>query len=239
MPVSLMAAAARALRADFPYLAVEVYPLAEAGYRELAAAGVHGVTLYQETYDREIYAGLHPVGPKRDFDARLEAIARAARAGMYVLGIGALLGLRDWRGEAAALALHGMWLRKHFWRCRLQFSFPRITPVPGYTPPSPVGEDELERLMLAFRCYFPEADIPVSTRESAAFRDRAVRDCASHLSAASRVSPGAYAAGDGEAQAAIGQFSLHDTRGIGELRRDLATLNLQPVWKDWDAAIGT
>ncbi len=237
-PVSLLAAAARMLQPDFPYLSVEIYPLDVAGYRELVSAGVHGVTLYQETYDRDVYSRLHPSGPKRDFAARIEAPARAAQAGMYVLGIGALLGLRDWRGEAVALALHGLWLRKHFWRCRLQFSFPRITPVPGFTPACPVGEDELERLMLAFRCFFPEADITVSTRETPAFRDRSAQTVASHLSAASCVVPGGYADGGDGAPDTLGQFTLHDTRTAGALCRDLIALGLQPVWKDWDATLG-
>jgi len=239
MPLARLVEAARELRQDFPFLAVEIYPQNEGGYRELFAAGVHGVTLYQETYDRQLYAELHPHGPKRDYDARLAAIACAARAGMFVIGIGALLGLRDWRREAVALAEHGRWLRKHYWRSRLQFSFPRLTPVPDFTPPAELDDAELETMVLAFRCFFPEADIAISTREAPARRDHLAKFAASHLSAGSRVSPGAYTAAACIAgEQAIGQFTLNDERPVAMLCRDLVALGLQPVRKDWDATLG-
>ena len=65
-----------------------------------SSAGADGLVVYQETYDRAIYAAMHTSGPKRDFQWRLETPERAYAAGFRRLGIGALFGLGDWRREA-------------------------------------------------------------------------------------------------------------------------------------------
>ena len=76
----------------------------EAEYKKLFAAGIEGITLYQETYDRNHYADFHPKGPKSDYDWRLKTHDRAAFAGLRQIGLGSLLGLTDWRLETLALA---------------------------------------------------------------------------------------------------------------------------------------
>ena len=63
-----LAAAVARIRPLFSSMSIEVYPMDEAGYRQVIAAGVDGLTLYQETYDRDLYAEMHPFGKKRDFD---------------------------------------------------------------------------------------------------------------------------------------------------------------------------
>jgi 2-iminoacetate synthase len=226
----------RELKKYFSYLAIEIFPLDVNGYKCLADAGVDGLTLYQETYNRELYSELHPAGPKRDYDARVDAIARGGRAGIRNLGIGFLLGLYDWRAESASLAAHAIWLRKHFWKSKIQLSFPRITPVgTGFQPPAPVSEAELEQMMLAFRIIFPEADITISTRESREFRNRMAVCCAGNISAGSRVTPGGYAQ---VAEKDVGQFMLNDTRTVEEIKSDLKKLGLETVIKYWDKCIG-
>ena len=221
-------------RERFSYVAVEIYPLDGEGYSELRRAGLDGLTLYQETYDRAIYERVHPSGPKADYDARLSAVEAGAKAGVSVIGLGVLLGLCDWRFDAVSLAAHAAWLKRRYWRISLQFSFPRITPIEGgFDAPSPVSEEELETMVLAFRLFFPDAEISISTRESRAFRDRIAVSAATTLSAASKVVPGGYSdEGDGE----LGQFSLRDTRSVEEMVGDLSALGLDVVFKDWDAA---
>ncbi len=247
--VDFLAKAARELKSSFSYIGVEVYPMDEASYRKLREAGVHGLTVFQETYDRASYADLHPSGPKRDYLNRIDALARGAKAGFFNLGHGALLGLYNWRSEAMSLAAHALWLRKSFWRCRNQFSFPRITLAKGgFQVPHPVSEAELEQLMLAFRIYFPQSDIFLSTRELPEFRMRTVQTCVSHISAGSRVIPGAYAE---EAKkklkaqvkalddSGLGQFTVVDDHSVENVCACLEKLGLEPVFKDWDAAIGS
>jgi 2-iminoacetate synthase len=41
-----------------------------AEYKELFAAGVDGIAVYQETYDRKRYAQVHLSGYKKDYDFR-------------------------------------------------------------------------------------------------------------------------------------------------------------------------
>ncbi len=225
---------AREMKKIFSYVSIEIAPQSEKNYRRLFKAGVDGLTLYQETFDRQRYLELHPCGPKRDYDRRLEILERGGAAGMRTLGIGFLLGLYDWHIEAASLAAQAIWLKHKFYRSKIQFSFPRITPTSfGYIPPIPVSESELEQMLLAFRIVFPEYDITVSTRETSEFRNRVALTSVNNLSAGSLVAPGAYSEPDQE----LGQFLLNDQRTVTEVVKALQNSGLEPVTKYWDAAL--
>src|ERR1051326_6943864 len=82
----------RALHDEVPGISLEVGPMETDEYRPIVEAGAEGLVVYQETYDRYIYAEMHTAGPKRDFDWRLETPERAYAAGFRRLGIGALYG---------------------------------------------------------------------------------------------------------------------------------------------------
>ncbi len=84
--VAHIAEVGRMLKAIFSYLALEIAPQSEDGYRELFAAGFEGLTCFQETYDQALYREMHPAGPKADYDWRLNTQLRAGRAGFRVLG---------------------------------------------------------------------------------------------------------------------------------------------------------
>src|SRR5207249_10802059 len=116
----------RALHEEVPSLSLEVGPMETAEYRPIVAAGADGLVVYQETYDRSVYAAMHTAGPKRDFDWRLETPERAYAAGFRRLGIGALLGLADWRFEAPCVAAHAAFLLKNCWTAQLTISPPRL-----------------------------------------------------------------------------------------------------------------
>ncbi|MGD0077747.1 MAG: radical SAM protein [Sedimentisphaerales bacterium] len=136
--VDYLADLAAKLRSKFSSLSVEIYQMTTDQYAQLFAAGIEGVTLYQETYDRDLYCKFHPAGPKADYDYRLSAADSFAQAGMREIGIGALLGLADplrprseasWRLETLALAEHAQYLMKRYWKSRVSFSFPRLRPA--------------------------------------------------------------------------------------------------------------
>jgi len=149
---TMLAEIISSLQGLFPSIAVEVYPLEEDDYRRLVGAGADGLTIYQETYDRQIYLQVHPAGPKRNFDHRLEAPERGGRAGFRQIGIGSLLGLNDWRLEACFLYLHARFLMKHYWKSQTAISFPRLRPAAGgYQPPHPVTDRELVQMICALR----------------------------------------------------------------------------------------
>ncbi len=222
-----------AISGMFHSISIEVFPMTAAGYSRLERAGVDGLTLYQETYDPDRYATMHPAGPKRDFTRRLEAVEHGGEAGFRTLGIGALLGLAPWRCEAVAVAAHALSLSRRFWRSRIAVSFPRIVPAGrGFDPPCPVTDDDLVHMMAALRLVLPDAEFVVSTREPAALRDRLVGLAVTRMSAGSRTAPGAYVtSGAGE------QFCVKDDRTPAEVAQMLVRQGYDPVWKDFDRSL--
>ena len=237
-----------------PSVALEVAPMEVGAYRPLVSAGAEGLVVYQETYDREIYAELHTAGPKRDFDWRLETPERAYAAGFRRIGIAALFGLAEWRSEAIALAEHLEYLLKRCWRSQLTVSVPRIRPAAGeFHPRFSFSDRELIQVLCALRITFPQVGVVLSTRESAGFRDVLMPLGVTMMSAGSRTEPGGYT-GQGshslhltvkgrvtrsncEGSKASGQFEVEDSRSPEEVADALRARGLEPVWKDWDSAI--
>lgn len=117
-----LAECTRAVGDVVPSVSLEVGPMEAEEYRPIVAAGAEGLVVYQETYDRDVYARMHTAGPKRNFDWRLECPERAYAAGFRRLGIGALYGLSDWRREALSLAAHAHYLLRHCWKAMLTLS---------------------------------------------------------------------------------------------------------------------
>src|SRR3984893_14516939 len=137
----------------------------------MVRAGAEGSVVYQETYQRAVYADLHTAGPKRDFDYRLDGAERAYAAGFRRLGIGALFGLWRWQDEAVALAAHLEYLFKRCWQAQINVSLPRLRPAAGgFRPLFEIGDRELAQLICALRITFPQVGIVLSTRERPALR---------------------------------------------------------------------
>ena len=221
-----------ALRGKFASISIEVQPLTTEGYRRLFLAGVTGVAVYQETYDRELYRKLHLSGKKRDYDFRLQTPERVGAAGMREIGIGALLGLSDWRCEGLALAIHLQRLRKLFWRTGFTVSFPRLRPAAGeFHPMVDVSEADLSRLIFALRLFDHDVGLVLSTREEQRYRDGMLGLGPTRYSAGSCTVPGGYAHPDLEGE----QFSVGDHRSLGEVASMIRQKGFDPVYKDWDS----
>ena len=220
------------LRDRFASISIEVQPLATGEYSTLFTAGITGVAIYQETYDRETYDKVHLSGQKCDFDFRLDTPARAAASGMREVGIGALLGLSDWRSEGLALGIHLAWLRKNFWRTGLTVSFPRLRPAAGeFQPLSEVTERDLSHLIFALRIFDPDVGIILSTREEARYRNGMIGLGPTRYSAGSCTAPGGYS----NPEIAGEQFAIGDHRTINEVCGAIRAKGFDPVRKDWDA----
>ncbi len=233
-----LAALARRLRGGnlFASVSVETCIQTEEGYRELFAAGVDGVTLFQETYERDAYASWHPGGPKAVYADRVRASEAAARAGMRKIGLGVLLGLEDWRFDAAAMAVHADALARAHWRARTAFSFPRIRPSEsGHAGAFPfaVTDRNLAQMIFALRLCFPDSGVTLSTRELPAFRDNMIPLGVTQISAGSKTNPGGYGDAPG---GATEQFAVSDGRSAAAMAAVLRGLGLDPVWKDWDSS---
>lgn len=247
-----------ALHPDTPSLSLEVGPMSVEEYRPLVAAGAEGLVVYQETYDRAVYAEMHTSGPKRDFAWRLETPERAYAAGFRRLGIGALFGLADWRFEAICVAAHAAYLLRHCWKAFLTISLPRLRPCAGaFQPRTWMTDRELAQLLCALRLQFPDVGLVLSTREPARLRDGLVPLGITLLSAGSHTEPGGYTgagrdklhrtergrivelgASEWAAEpAATGQFEIADERPPAAVAERLRQLGYEPVWKDWDTAL--
>jgi 2-iminoacetate synthase len=232
--VEYLEACVRALRPLFPSIAIEVYPMATDEYRRLAAAGVDGLTVFQETYDPDLYAWLHPAGPKRDYAWRLDAPLRGAEAGLRVVNIGALLGLSDWRGEIYATGLHAAWLQRRHPGVDVAVSLPRMRPHAGeFQPAHPVSDRELVQAMTALRIFLPRLSMTISTRETPTLRDSILPLGVTRMSAGVSTAVGGHAA-----PAGAGQFEISDPRSVAEVCAMLHARGYQPVFKDWEPLEG-
>ena len=223
------------LRRRFSFVGVEIYQMTTSEYRRLFDAGVEGVTLYQETYDRGAYAHYHLGGPKADYDMRLRGPDDMGAAGMREIGLGVLLGLADWRAETLALGEHAQYLVQRYWRSHISFSFPRLRPACGVSAaefPHLLTDRNLVQMMLALRLCFADAGLVISTREPAALRDRLVELGVTRMSAGSRTNPGGYSGPEKHTE----QFEVHDQRSPAEVGAVLRDHGFDLVWKDWDRA---
>jgi 2-iminoacetate synthase len=251
----------RALHPEWPSLSLEVAPLATEDYRPLAAAGAEGLVVYQETYDREVYAAMHTAGPKRDFNWRLETPERAYAAGFRRLGISPLYGLADWRAEAICVAAHAQYLLRHCWKAQLTVSTVRLRPCAGeFQPPLPMSDRDLVQLVCALRLFLPDVGLVLSTRESPRLRDGLIPLGVTLISAGSHTEPGGYTGAGADkthltrggrivapslpgpatvpgVTDATGQFLIADDRSPETVSAVLRRLGLEPVWKDWDTAL--
>ena len=252
-----LAECVRALAPDFSSISIEVGPMETEDYVLIVEAGAEGLVVYQETYNRGVYAEMHTAGPKRDFNFRLECAERGYGAGFRRLGIGALIGLSHWQDEAIALAAHLEYLFKHCWQAQITVSLPRLRPAAGeFRPLFSMTDRELTQLVCALRITFPQLGIVLSTRERASLRDSLALIGVTMMSAGSHTEPGGYTRQgrehlhrtvrgriaapeyqDGEDQLATGQFEISDERSPAEVAAVLRRRGLEPIWKDWDQAL--
>jgi 2-iminoacetate synthase len=252
---SYLADCIHALAPHFSSIALELGPMETAQYQPLVEAGAESLVVYQETYDRAVYAEMHTSGPKRDFNWRLDCPERAYAAGFRRIGVGALFGLAPWRTEALALAAHVEHLLKRCWQSDLTVSLPRLRPAVGeFVAPFSLGDRELGQMICAFRICFPQVGIVLSTREPAPLRDALASLGVTMMSSGSHTEPGGYTGQgrgavhqtvrgrilppDESADAlATGQFEISDERSPAEVAKVLRRAGFEPVWKDWEQAL--
>lgn len=231
--VDYLEACASVLGNHFPSVSIEVYSLTEEEYARLVAAGVDGMTMFQETYDEKLYPTLHPKGPKSDFRFRLDAPERACRAGMRVVNVGALLGLGDWRRDALMTGLHARYLMDRYPGTDIAVSLPRMRPHAGaWQPASIVGDRDMVQFLMALRLFLPRLGVTISTRESAEFRENILPLGVTKMSAGVSTAVGGHAEATSDAED-TSQFEISDGRSVDEMCAALRARGYQPVFKDW------
>jgi len=231
-PISYLESAVDLLKQYFASIALEIFPMDGDAYAILNKAGADSLTVYQETYDQQIYKQVHPKGNKSNYQYRLTTPERAAKAGFRAINIGPLFGLGDPRSEAFMAGLHARYLELEFPDVEIALSLPRMTKAEGGIAPQNILDDtNFVQFMLAWRLFLPRAGITISTRESAAFRDKIIHLGPTRYSAGSKTDVGGYAL---NAEDATVQFEVTDTRSVEEITSMVRQKGFQPVFKDWE-----
>ncbi len=211
-------------------MGIEVYAMSVEEYAMLAQNGVDSMTIFQETYNPELYDWLHPAGPKRDYAYRLNAPARAVLGGMYSINVGALLGLDKLEHDGFCTGLHAWWLQRHEAGVEVGVSVPRICPHEGnFDTPHALDDRRFVQYITALRCFLPRAGITVSSRESASMRNNIIDLGVTRVSAGVSTAVGGRATEGSD----VGQFEIADHRSVDEMINSLAKAGYQAVCKDW------
>ncbi len=189
-------------------------------YRKLKEAGIGTYILFQETYHKESYEQLHPTGPKHDYAYHTEAMDRAMEGGIDDVGLGVLYGLELYRYEFAGLLMHAEHLEAVHGVGPHTISMPRIKHADDIDPnafDNSISDDIFAKLCALVRISVPYTGMIISTRESAAVRERLLRLGVSQISGASRTSVGGYT--QEERPTDTEQFDVSDQRTLDEVVR--------------------
>lgn len=210
---------------------INAAPLDVEGFRRVKSAGIGTYQIFQETYHSATYRAMHPSGPKSNYLWRLYGLDRAQEAGIDDVGIGALIGLYDWRFEALGLLHHTIHLEDRFRVGPHTISFPRIEPAIGTElcnhPPHRVSDAEFKRLVAILRLAVPYTGLILTCRESVALRNEILQFGVSQIDAGSNIGVGAYSQEDGESYRRS-QFVLNDGRSLDQVIRELCEADFIP-----------
>src|SRR3970040_1674421 len=215
---------------------VNAPPMEVSDLKRLKETGVGVYQVFQQTYYRPVYEVMHPSGRKKDYDYRLSVMDRAMEAGFEDVGIGALLGLYDYKYDVLAAIAHSQHMYKKFGSHAHTISVPRLRPAYGSPlkeAPYTVSDMEFKKIVAIYRLSVPCAGVVVSTREGAGLRDEVVHIGASQISAGSKTEPGGYAdevrSKKSEVRSrVVEQFSTNDHRSMEEMIASILRRGLLP-----------
>ena len=211
---------------------INAAPLDVDGFKIVKQAGIGTFQIFQETYHQETYERVHAGGPKSNFLWRLHGLDRAMEAGIDDLGIGALLGLYDWRFETMALLYHTIHLEEQFNVGPHTISFPRLEPAVGtdidrITEKYAVSDYDFKRLVAILRLAVPYTGLILTCRESTALRNEMLSFGVSQIDGGSSIGVGSYAGEDPDTFKKS-QFLLGDNRSLDEIIRELCDAGFIP-----------
>jgi len=199
---------------------VNCAPLTLEDFKRLKDTGIGTYQIFQETYHYDTYKIMHPSGPKKDMEYRLTAIDRAMEAGIDDVGIGALLGLYDYKFEVLAILEHAEYLMNKFNVGPHTVSIPRLEPAlnapMANNIPYAINDDIMRKVVTVLRLAVPYTGIILSTRERPSFRNELISLGVSQISAGSRVGPGEYSKKEGKVPQKD-QFQIADERTLSEM----------------------
>jgi 2-iminoacetate synthase len=205
-------------------------PLSIEDFRSLNEVGIGTYQIFQETYHKKTYKAVHSANTlKGNYRWRLYAMHRALEAGVDDVGIGALLGLYDWKFEVMGLLAHAIELESKFGIGPHTISFPRIEPAEN-TPfvshlKYKVSDADFRKAIVVLRLAVPYTGMILTARENARIRREMIPLGITQTDASSNVGLGAYNDFSTREQLANRQqFILGDIRSLDEVVRELATM---------------
>lgn len=202
---------------------INAAPLDEAGFRMVKEAGIGTYQIFQETYHRETYAQVHLAGKKRDFDHRITALDVAQEAGIDDVGIGALLGLYDWRFEVMGLLRHVNHFEAVYNVGPHTISFPRIKEASGFEvdPKYAVSDPDFTRLVAILRLAVPYTGLILTAREPAHIRDEVLQYGVSQIDGGTNIEMKGYSRRKAQQDLDHEQFTINDNRTLNEVIDEL------------------
>ena len=202
---------------------INAAPLDIEGFKVVKEAGIGTYQIFQETYHRDTYLKVHLGGVKRQFDWRITGLDRAQEAGIDDVGIGALLGLYDWRFEVMGLIRHVNHFEAVYNVGPHTISFPRITEASGYKIRNKyaVSDDEFTRLVAILRLAVPYTGLILTAREPAHVRDEVLQYGVSQIDGGTNIEMGGYTKGAHQQDLESEQFIINDNRSLNEVMNEL------------------
>lgn len=203
---------------------INASPLDIEGFKTVKEAGIGTYQIFMETYHRKTYKQYHPAKTRKgDYMYRLDGLNRAFEAGCDDVGIGALIGLYDWKYELMAMVAHSLFLQARYGVGPHTISFPRLQPASGVDIETGynVNDHDFKRLIAILRLAVPYTGLILTARESPKLRREVMSFGVSQIDAGSRIELGGYTE-QGDAQVMENeQFALGDIRSLDEVMAEL------------------
>jgi len=209
---------------------INAAPLEIEGFRIVKEAGIGTYQIFQETYHREAYKTYHLRGKKADFDYRLTSLDRAQEAGIDDVGIGALMGLYDWRFEVMGLVRHTNHLEACYNVGPHTISFPRVKDASMLQIDNRyfVSDEDFARLVAILRLAVPYTGMILTAREPPRLRDEVIQYGISQIDGGTKIELGSYVNKEKDHELNRGQFRINDDRSLNEVVDELLAQGMLP-----------
>ncbi|HEY4784533.1 MAG TPA: [FeFe] hydrogenase H-cluster radical SAM maturase HydG, partial [Bacteroidales bacterium] len=209
---------------------INAAPLDIDGFRTVRDAKIGTYQIFQETYHEETYKKVHLGGAKRDFTWRLTALDRAQEAGIDDVGIGALIGLYDWRFEVLGLIRHVNHFEAVYNVGPHTISFPRIQNASSFEIDKTylTSDTDFTKLIAILRLAVPYTGMILTAREPAAIRDEILQFGISQIDGGTKLEIKGYTDSKEEQDLEKEQFRINDNRPLNEIMDELISREMIP-----------
>ena len=193
------------------------------GFKTVKASGIGTYQIFQETYHPETYEKVHQAGMKRNYDWRLTALDRAQEAGIDDVGIGALIGLFDWRFDVMSLVRHVNHFEAVYNVGPHTISFPRIQKASGFEIDKryEVNDEDFTKLVAILRLAVPYTGLILTAREPAHIRDEVLQYGVSQIDGGTNIELKGYTQKGREQNLDLEQFTINDARSLEDVMLEL------------------